>query len=497
MSSSANITGLLAQLINGTIESQTPSKSVRSLNPVSFSTSYYDSKAKELNNRTTPQINATKRAIVLKHIDNTPILISTAGSETTWFEIMRDFLPNYGVSKTTTDAISATGVGNYPKYRIWILPDKLNSDNIVPTLSDGEIVNLNRFPLCSVKDIAMSEELVEGALIRIDFENRLLSNDAYVLSVMNNDKEFGRAIFNELEGMASPEGQFAPCNEQGVAVSHSTGDAVASGGNSLSTGGQEPKATMSPTPSIVTCGDVSQIGDTGAVAGIMPPAAIDGVYDSRQELFRRGASLGYATEFVTINGKMIIKEVAGYVQAMMSAASNEGVTMQVTSGFRTMADQQRLYDKYLAGTGNLAAKAGYSNHQNGIAVDFNVSANSGRVFEWMTKNAWRYGFIRTVPRERWHWEYWGDWNGVEKPSWANGWHSPKTMFSSVRRVHACGEEPGGGTSPMRQSNWWTSKGASQSHTDSQTGGRTDSWIGFGNEHLPDKFDKEYPGWDRA
>ena len=49
MSSSANITGLLAQLINGTIESQTPSKSVRSLNPVSFSTSYYDSKAKELN----------------------------------------------------------------------------------------------------------------------------------------------------------------------------------------------------------------------------------------------------------------------------------------------------------------------------------------------------------------------------------------------------------------------------------------------------------------
>ena len=165
MSSSANITGLLAQLINGTTESQTPSKSVRSLNPVSFSTSYYDSKAKESNNRTTPQINATKRAIVLKHIDNTPILISTAGSETTWFETMKDFLPDYGVSKTTTDAISATGVGNYPKYRIWILPDKLNSDNIVPTLSDGKIVNLNRFPLCSVKDIAMSEELVEGALI--------------------------------------------------------------------------------------------------------------------------------------------------------------------------------------------------------------------------------------------------------------------------------------------------------------------------------------------
>lgn len=494
MSSSANITGLLAQLINGTTEQKPPSTSVRSLQKVSFTTSYYNSKAQSENNRTATQVNPTKKAIVLKHIEDTPIVNSTAGSDTNWFKTMKDFLPNYGVSKNTTDTISATGITNYPKYRVWILPDNISSDSVVPIRKDGQVINLDRFPICSVKDATMTEKLVEGALIRVDFENRLLRSDTYAINIMNNSKEFGRAIFNELAGIASPEGQFAPCNEQGVAVSHSTGDAVASGGNSLSSGGQEPKATMSPPPSIVTCGDVSQIGDTGAVAGIMPPAAVDGVYDSRQELFRRGASLGYATEFVTINGKMVIKEVAGYVQAMISAASDEGVIMQVTSGFRTMADQQRLYDKYLAGTGNLAAKAGSSNHQNGIAVDFNVSASSGRVFEWMTKNAWKYGFIRTVSRERWHWEYWGDWNGVEKPSWANGWHSPKTMFSSVRRVHACGQ-PGGGTSPMRQSNWWTSKGASQSHTDSQTGGRTDSWIGFGNEHLPDKFDRQYPGWD--
>lgn len=494
MSSSSNITGLLAQLINGTTPKLPTRANVGNLNPVSFTTAYANSRIKEENNKTTPSVNATKKAIVLKHIDDSPILISTAGSETTWFETMKDLLPTYGVSKTTTDAISATGVGNYPKYRIWILPDRLNNDNIVPILNDGEVTNLSRFSVCSVKNIAMTTKLVEGALIRIDFENRLINSDAYVLNVMNNSEEFGRAIFKELAGIASPEGQFAPCNEQGVAVNHSTGDAVASGGNSLSTGGQEPRAIMSPPSSIVTCGDVSQIGDTGAMAGIMPPAAVDVLPDSRQELFRRGTSLGYATEFVNINGKMIVKEVAGYVQAMISAASNEGTDMQVTSGFRTMEDQQRLYDKYLAGTGNLAAAPGRSNHQNGIAVDFNVSANSGRVFEWMTKNAWKYGFIRTVSRERWHWEYWGDWNGVEKPSWANGWHSPKTMFSSVKRVHVCGQ-PGGGTSPMRQSNWWTSKGASQSHTDSQTGGRTDSWIGFGNEHLPDKFDKEYPGWD--
>jgi len=264
-----------------------------------------------------------------------------------------------------------------------------------------------------------------------------------------------------------------------------------------------PGTTSTPPPSVVTCADVTQAGDTGPTAGGIPSANVDNeVFTSSQELFRKGDSIGHATEFVNINGKMVIKEVAGYVQAMISAASSDGTTVQVTSGFRTMAEQQRLYDKYRAGTGNLAAEAGKSNHQNGIAIDFNVSSQNGRVFEWLTKNAWKYGFIRTVSRERWHWEYWGNWEGQEKPEWAkhsqwgaNG-HQPETMFSSVRRVHACGE-PGGGNSPMRQSNWWTAKGADSSHTDSQVGGRTNSWIGFGNEHLPDKFDREDPGWDTA
>ena len=267
-----------------------------------------------------------------------------------------------------------------------------------------------------------------------------------------------------------------------------------------------PASTSVTPPLVVTCADVSKTGDTGARAGIMPPAILEDVYPSRQELFKSGRSIGYATEFVNINGKMVIKEVAAYVQPMIAAANRESVDLQVTSGFRTMEDQQTLYDEYRAGTGNLAAEPGKSNHQNGIAIDFNVSSQSGRVFEWLTKNAWRYGFIRTVSRERWHWEYWGGWNGQEKPEWAkhSAWrspygsgHRPKTMFSSVRRVHSCGEEPSGGSSPMRQSNWWTAKGANSSHTDSQVAGRTNSWIGFGNEHLPDKFDREYPGWDRA
>ena len=224
-----------------------------------------------------------------------------------------------------------------------------------------------------------------------------------------------------------------------------------------------------------------------------------------EPLYRRGKEVGRATEFVNFNGHMVIKEVSVYLRAMIDAAAEEGKELSVTSGFRTWAKQQELYDKYKAGTGNLAARPGNSNHQNGIAVDFNVHAAGGR-YEWMVKNAWKYGFIRTCARERWHCEYWGDWTGQEKPEWAKdeafgtGGHHPRSMFSGVPRIHTCGGT-NGGNGAIRSTNWWNNRPATrsycQNHSDGTTQGRNNSWIGPSNEHLPDKFDRESPGWDRA
>jgi hypothetical protein len=277
-----------------------------------------------------------------------------------------------------------------------------------------------------------------------------------------------------------------------------------------------PETASTPPPSIVTCADVTRSGEPGPTAGIEQPSIIDPSDiettddDSGEPLyFREGSGhkeVGRATEFVAINGYRVIKEVAGYVQAMISTAAQGeqdlggigSVTIEVSDGFRTWAEQTVYWEKSPTNpqavargvaTGNPAARPGRSNHQNGIAIDFNVSAQDGRVFEWLTKNAWRYGFVRTVTSERWHWEYWGNWEGQEKPTWAEGWHGAKTMFSSVGRVHACNN--------MRQKNWWVNKGAPSPHSDAQTGGNSNSWIGFGNEHLPDKFDRLYPNWDRA
>ena len=227
MSSSANITGLLAQLINGTTEQKPPSTSVRNLNNVSFTTSYYKSISKEENNRTAPQINATKKAIVLQHVDGSPTArTEAAGADTNWLATMIDLLPRFGLSERSTNAIATTGITNYPRYFIWILPDNIDNDSEIPTIIESEIINLKRFPVCSIKDASMMTPLSEGALIRIDFENRLTSSDAYIISIMNNSEEFGRTIITELGGIASAANGFSPCNEQGIAVRHPSGDAL-------------------------------------------------------------------------------------------------------------------------------------------------------------------------------------------------------------------------------------------------------------------------------
>jgi peptidoglycan hydrolase-like protein with peptidoglycan-binding domain len=105
------------------------------------------------------------------------------------------------------------------------------------------------------------------------------------------------------------------------------------------------------------------------------------------------------------NGKMMRADAAASFNRMHAAAARAGIDLHVNSGFRSMEEQRELYRKYLNGTGNLAAKPGYSNHQGGIAVDMNVGSTSTTTYKWLAAHADEYGFKRTVPSEPWHWEY--------------------------------------------------------------------------------------------
>lgn len=87
-----------------------------------------------------------------------------------------------------------------------------------------------------------------------------------------------------------------------------------------------------------------------------------------------------------------------------------GVTISLNSGFRTQAEQEYFWNCYQTGrcnNGNLAARPGYSNHQNGRAVDISIS-NHTRFRQVLGELGLTSRWRNTVASERWHWEYFGN-----------------------------------------------------------------------------------------
>ncbi len=117
----------------------------------------------------------------------------------------------------------------------------------------------------------------------------------------------------------------------------------------------------------------------------------------------QGYSRGNPTRICVVNvdGKLAEVNTARAYQAMKAHAAREAVWLVLNSGFRTMDQQRYLYNLYLSGRGNLAARPGFSNHQSGLALDIGTG---GGALAWLNRNAARYGFRRTVPSEAWHWE---------------------------------------------------------------------------------------------
>ncbi len=125
------------------------------------------------------------------------------------------------------------------------------------------------------------------------------------------------------------------------------------------------------------------------------------------------------------------REAAQALEQLVSAAQAQGVNYLLASGYRSQADQERLYSYYVERKGSAAAdtdsaRPGYSEHQTGLAVDLGridrmceVQACFGDTPEgqWLAANAATYGFvIRYLPDkdnftgytyEPWHIRYIG------------------------------------------------------------------------------------------
>lgn len=103
----------------------------------------------------------------------------------------------------------------------------------------------------------------------------------------------------------------------------------------------------------------------------------------------------------------IAEETCDEFLAMVAAARQAGITLKVNSGFRSFSEQKHLHDGFSRRLPGFfpANKPGFSNHQNGIAFDIPVGSEATATYKWLKANATGFGFVRTVRKEAWHWEF--------------------------------------------------------------------------------------------
>lgn len=117
------------------------------------------------------------------------------------------------------------------------------------------------------------------------------------------------------------------------------------------------------------------------------------------------------------NGKALVNaRASGPAYAMAKAAKEDGVTLELGSyfAFRSYEHQKQLRAQWCAkGDCGGAAVPGTSNHEMGLAFDFDLpgSAHSStrknsKQYKWLVANAGKFGFDDTaMPKEDWHWAY--------------------------------------------------------------------------------------------
>ena len=94
------------------------------------------------------------------------------------------------------------------------------------------------------------------------------------------------------------------------------------------------------------------------------------------------------------------------VDAAVAAAAADGVALEVTSGRRTAAEQQALYDEAVRTHGSArearrwVLPPGESAHVRGEAVDVGPSAGAA----WLARHGERFGLCQRYDIEPWHFE---------------------------------------------------------------------------------------------
>ncbi len=166
--------------------------------------------------------------------------------ETSFFRTAQELLDK-DIPKETRqlwDAMRESGVVDFIGYHVWVLPENENDlfeeDGVgIPNIdkTSGAIRNSAEFPVMRIKNafVLSNVDLVRGAIVRIDYENREQERGMYLVDVINNDSQFGRAIWAELSSFNEATRTF---NQTTLAdapplVQHATGDPIGNGNGAV------------------------------------------------------------------------------------------------------------------------------------------------------------------------------------------------------------------------------------------------------------------------
>lgn len=148
--------------------------------------------------------------------------------------------------------------------------------------------------------------------------------------------------------------------------------------------------------------------------------ALEAVYEPEDLV-----TLKSTTYLLNRTGLQLRREAALALETMAKAARDDGVTLVVSSCYRSYGYQKEVYNRNVRQLGQSAAdressRPGHSQHQLGLAVDFgSIDDSFAKTSQsrWLEENAWRYGWSLSYPQgleavtgyrwESWHYRYVG------------------------------------------------------------------------------------------